>query len=76
MSLEDLIIKLHIEDLIIRLHIEKYNRGFEKKGACNPSKAKANYVEHGQGSKFKKGNNKGKSTKLGPKGVVSKKLKF
>ena len=33
-------------------------------------------VEHGQSSKFKKTNNKGKGIKLGPKGGVSKKLKF
>ena len=33
-------------------------------------------MEHGQSSKFKKGNNKGKGTKLGPKGGVSKKQKF
>ena len=34
--------------------------GFENKGAHNLSEAKANFVEHGQGSKFKKANNKGK----------------
>ena len=61
-----------IEDLIIRLRIEEDNRGSEKKEAHNPSEAKANFVEHGQGSKFKKSNNKGKGTK----GGVSKKLKF
>ena len=34
-------------------------------------------MEYGQGSKFKKANNKEKGTKLGPKGgSVSKKLKF
>ena len=44
--------------------------------AHNPNEAKANFVEHGQGSKFKKGNNKGKGTKLGPKGGVFKKQKF
>ena len=44
--------------------------------AHNPNEAKANFVEHGQSSKFKKGNNKGKGTKLGPKGRVSKKQKF
>ena len=44
--------------------------------AHNPNEAKANFVEHGQSSKFKKGNNKGKGTKLGPKGGVSKKKKF
>ena len=40
----------------------------------NPNEAKANFVEHSQGSKVKKA--KGKGTKLGPKGGVSKKLKF
>ena len=64
------------KDLIIRLCIEEDNRGFEKKGTHNPCKVKANFVEHSQGSKFKKANNKGKGTKLGPKGGVSKKLKF
>ena len=44
--------------------------------AHNPNEAKANFVEHDQGSKFKKGNNKGKGTKLGPKGGVFKKQKF
>ena len=44
--------------------------------AHNPNKAKAKFLEHGQSSKFKKGNNKGKDTKLGPKGGVSKKQKF
>ena len=44
--------------------------------AHNPNEAKANFVEHGQGSKFKKRNNKGKGTKLGPKGGVFKKQKF
>ena len=33
-------------------------------------------MEHGQSSKFKKGNNKGEGAKLGPKGGVSKKLKL
>ena len=33
-------------------------------------------MEHGRGSKFKKANNKGKGIKLGPKGGLSKKLKF
>ena len=33
-------------------------------------------MKHGQGSKFKKANNKGKGTNLEPKRVVSKKLKF
>ena len=36
--------------------------------AHNPNEAKTNFVQHGQDSKFKKANNKGKFTKLGPKG--------
>ena len=50
---------MSIEDLIIRLRIEYDSRGSEKKGEHNPSQAKANFVEYGQGSKFKKANNKG-----------------
>ena len=65
-----------IEQLIIRFCIKEDNRRSQKKGAHNPSEAKANFVEHGQGFKFKKDNNKEKGTKLGPKGGVSKKLKF
>ena len=68
--------EMSIEDLVIRLRIEEDNRGCEKKMAHNPNKAKANFMEHSQSSKFKKGNNKGKGTKLGPKGGVSKKKKF
>ena len=68
--------EISIEDLIIRLRIEEDNRGFEKKGAHNPGDVKANFVEHGQCSKFKKANNKGKGNKLGPKGGISKKQKF
>ena len=60
--------EMSIEDLIIRLRIKEYNRGFEKKGAHNPSEAKASFVENSH-SKFKKSKNKGKATKLGPKGV-------
>ena len=67
---------MSIEDLIIILHIEEDNRGFEKKVAYNSNETKANFVEYGQGSKFNKANNKGKGTKLGPKGRVSKNLKF
>ena len=33
-------------------------------------------MEHGQNSKFKKTNNKGKNTKIGPKGGILKKQKF
>ena len=68
--------EMSIEDLVIRLRIEEDNKGSERKMAHNPNEAKANFVEHGQGSKFKKGNNKGKGTKLGPKGGVFKKQKF
>ena len=67
---------MSIEDMVIKLHIEEDNRGFEKKVAHNPNEAKANFVKHDQSSKFKKANNKGKDTKLGPKGGVSKKQKF
>ena len=68
---------MSIKDLIIRLPIEEDNRGFEKKGTQNLSEAKANFVqEHGQSSKFKRANNKGKGSKMGPKGVISKKQKF
>ena len=67
---------MSIEGLIIRLRMEEDNRGFEKKGTHNPSESKDDFVEHGQGSKFKKASNKGKVTKLGPKGGVSKKHEF
>ena len=59
--------EMSIEDLIIRLCIEGGNRGSEKKGAQNLGEPKANFVEHGQSSKFKKANNKGKGSKLGSK---------
>ena len=39
--------EMSIEDLIIRLHIEEDNRGSEKKEAHNPNEAKANFVQHG-----------------------------
>ena len=42
----------------------------------NPNEAKANFVEHDQSSKFRKGSIKGKGTKLGPKGGIFKKQKF
>ena len=67
---------MSIEDLIVRLRIEEDNRGSEKEVTHNSSEAKANFVEHGQSSKFKKANNKGKKTKMRPKGGVSKKQKF
>ena len=68
--------EMSIKYLVIRLHIEDDNRGSKKKMEHNPNEAKANFVECGQSSKFKKGNNKGKGPKLGPKGGVSKKQKF
>ena len=61
--------------MVIKLHIKEDNRGFEKKVAHNPNKAKANFVKHDQSSKFKKANNKGKDTKLGPKGGSLQKAK-
>ena len=67
---------MSIEDMVIRLRIEEGNRGSEKKTAHNLNEAKVNFVEHGQTSKFKKGNNKGKGTKWGPKREASKKKKF
>ena len=67
---------MSIKDMIIRLCIEEDNRGSEKKGAYNQGEAKANFVEYGQNSKFKKASNKGKGSKLGPKEGVSKKQKF
>ncbi|KAL5573706.1 hypothetical protein UlMin_023303 [Ulmus minor] len=63
--------EMSIEDLVVRLHIEEDNRCSEKRG-YNLSVAKANVVEHGQSSKFKK-NKSNKGPKLGPKGGVSKK---
>ena len=61
-----------MEDLILRLRIEEDNRGSKRKYI---SSERANMVEHGQGSKFKK-NYSGKGTKLAPKGGISKQSKF
>ena len=58
---------MSIENLIVKLRIEEDNRGLKKKVTDNSSEAKANFLEHGQSSKFKKANNKGKDIKLGPK---------
>ncbi|KAL5567734.1 hypothetical protein UlMin_024309 [Ulmus minor] len=66
--------EMSIEDLVVRLRIEEDNRCSEKRG-YNLSVAKANVVEHGQSSKFKK-KKSNKGPKLGPKGGVSKKQKF
>ena len=65
--------EMSIEDLVIGLRIKEDDRGSEKKVAHNPNEAKANFVEHGQSSKFKKANNKGKGNKLRTKRGVSKK---
>ena len=59
--------KMSIKYLVIRLRIEEDKRGSEKKVAHNPNEAKANFVELGKSSKFKKSNNKRKGTKLVPK---------
>ena len=68
--------EMSMEDLVIRLHIEEDNRESEKKEAHSSNKAKVNFVEHGQSSKSKKTFIKGKGSKLGSKGEVSKKQKF
>ena len=62
--------------MIIRFFIEGDNKGSKKKGAHDLDQAKANFVEHRQSYKFKKINNKGKDSKLGLKGGISKKQKF
>ena len=45
--------EMNVEELIVRLRIEEDNRRFEKRGSFQ-SEVKANVVEHGQSSKFKK----------------------
>ena len=60
-----------MEDLVIRLRIEEDNKGSDKKGHTS-AEGKANFIELSQGSKKKK-HNKGKGSKLGPKGRISKK---
>ena len=52
---------MNLEELIIRLRIKEENRGLAKKSS-NPATTKANVLEHGQSSKYKKSR-----TKLGPK---------
>ena len=64
---------MNVEELIVRLRIEEDNRRSEKRGSFQ-SEVKANVVEHGQSSKFKKRTTKG--VILGPKGGISKKQKF
>lgn len=66
--------EMTMEDLEVRLRIEEDNRGSEKKAWINGVSAKANMMEHGQGSKNKKGKYQG--SKLGPKGGISKKPRF
>ena len=66
---------MSIEDLVVKLRIEEDNRRSNKKGVHTSPEVKANFVEHGQNSK-KKQHNKGKGSKFGPKGGVSKKNKF
>ena len=65
--------EMNVEELIVRLRIEEDNRCSEKRGSFQ-SEVKANVVEHGQSSKFKKRTTKG--VILGPKGGISKKQKF
>ena len=67
--------EMSMEDLVVRLHIEEDNKRSDKKGVHTSPEVKANFVEHGQSSK-KRQHNKGKGSKLGPKGGVSKKQKF
>ena len=67
--------EMNMEDLVVRLRIKEDNKGSNKKGAHTSTEVKANFVEFGQGSQTKK-HNKGKGSKLGPKGGVSKKQKF
>ena len=64
--------EMSMEDLIVRLHIEEDNRR-SKKRRLTPVEAKENIVEHGQSSKK---NKFVKWSKLEPKGGVSKKPKL
>ena len=64
-----------MEDLVVRLRIEEDSRGSDKKRAHTSTKVKVNFVELSQGFKTNK-HNKGKGSKLGLKGGVSKKQKF
>ena len=64
---------MNIKELIVRLRIEEDNMCSEKR-VSSQYKIKANVVEHGQSSKFKKKTSKGFN--LGPKGGISKKQKF
>ena len=64
-----------MEDLVVTLHIEGDEKWSDKKGDHTSIAVKANFMELGKGSKTKK-HNKGKGSKLGPKGRVSKKQNF
>ena len=68
--------EMNIEDLIIRLHVEEDNRGLKKNGTLTAIEFKVNFMKHGQSSKAKKNNNKGKGCKLRLKRWISKKPKF
>ena len=65
--------EMNVEELVVRLRIEEDNKGSEKR-VSSQFELKANIVEHGQSSKFKKKTSKGFN--LGPKGGISKKQKF
>ena len=65
---------MSMENLVVRLHIEEDNKWSDKKGAHTSKEVKENFMELGQGTKTKK-HNKRKGTKLGPKRGVSKKQK-
>ena len=45
--------EMSMEDLVVRLHIEEDNRRSDKKGAHTSPEVKVNFVEHGQSSKKK-----------------------
>ena len=64
--------EMSIEDLVIRLRIEEDNKGSERKMAHNPNEAKANFMEHDQGSKFKKATTKEKALSWDQKGECSR----
>ncbi|XP_060667883.1 uncharacterized protein LOC132799606 [Ziziphus jujuba] len=64
--------KMDMETLIGKLRIEDDNRKFDKR--ASKAGLKANVVEHGQSSNNKKKTSK--SSKFGPKGGISKKVKF
>ena len=65
--------EMDMEALISKLRIEDYNRRSDRRSM--KAAVKANIVEHGSSSKIQK-KKPGKSSKLGPKGGISKKAKF